>query len=76
MKTLTMKVPEELAVWLEQEARRARRSKSAVVRDILAQHKQRQPQSALDLAADLCGCVQSGLGDLSRNKRHLKGFGR
>jgi hypothetical protein len=24
----------------------------------------------------LCGCVQSGLRDLSRNKKHLKGFGR
>ena len=32
--------------------------------------------AALDLAADLYGCVQSGLRDLSRNKKHLKGFGR
>jgi AraC-like DNA-binding protein/quercetin dioxygenase-like cupin family protein len=23
-----------------------------------------------------CGCVKSGLGDLARNKKHLKGFGR
>jgi hypothetical protein len=25
---------------------------------------------------DLCGCVLSGLGDLARNKKHMKGFGR
>jgi hypothetical protein len=71
-----MKVTDELLVWLENEARRAGRPKSALIRDILQQHQQRQPRSALDLAADLCGCVESGLGDLARNKKHLKGFGR
>jgi hypothetical protein len=76
MKTLTMKVPEGLLVWLENEAKRAGQPKSALVRNILQQHRQQRPQSALDLAADLCGCVESGLGDLARNKKHLKGFGR
>ena len=76
MKTLTMKVPDSLLVWLENEAKRARRPKSALIRDILQQHQERQGRSALDLAADLCGCVKSGLGDLARNKKHLKGFGR
>lgn len=76
MKTLTMKLPDGLLSWLEQEARRARRPKSALVREILQQHQQRERQSAFNLAADLCGCVQSGLRDLARNKKHLKGFGR
>jgi len=76
MKTLTMKLPEGLLGWIEKEAKRARQPKSALVREILQQHQQRQHQSALDLAADLCGCVQSGLPDLARNKMHLKGFGR
>ncbi|MCX6921748.1 MAG: hypothetical protein NT154_00790 [Verrucomicrobia bacterium] len=76
MKTLTMKLPDGLLSWLEHEAKRAQQPKSALVREILQQHQQRQHQSALDLAADLCGCVQSGLRDLSRNKKHLKGFGR
>ena len=76
MKTLTMKLPDGLLGWLEHEAKRARQPKSALVREILQQHQQRRHPSALDLAADLCGCVQSGLRDLSRNKKHLKGFGR
>ena len=76
MKTLTLKVPDELLVWLENEAKRARRAKSALVREILQERQQRKSQSALDLAADLCGCVRSGLGDLARNKKYLKGFGR
>ena len=76
MKTLTMKVPDERLGWLEHEAMRTGRLKSALVREILRQHQRRRRQSALDLAADLYGCVRSGLGDLSRNKKHLKGFGR
>ena len=76
MKTLTMKLPEGLLSWLETEAKRARQPKSALVREILRQHQQRQHPSALDLTADLCGCAESGLGDLARNKKHLKGFGR
>jgi hypothetical protein len=76
MKSLTMKLPEDLSAWLETEAKRAKRPKSAVVRDILQQHQQTQARNALDLAADLCGCVKSGVRDLARNKKHLKGFGR
>jgi hypothetical protein len=76
MKTLTMKIPQGLLSWLEREARRANQPKSALVRQILEQHQQQQQRSALDMAADLCGCVESGLRDLSRNKKHLKGFGR
>ena len=59
-----MKLPEGLLSWLETEAKRARQPKSALVREILRQHQQRQHPSALDLTADLCGCAESGLGDL------------
>ena len=76
MKTITVKLPPNLDAWLVQESKRAGQSKSAVVREVLAQHQQRQRRSALDLAADLCGCVASGLSDLSHNPKHLKGFGQ
>jgi predicted DNA-binding protein len=76
MKTLTMKLPEELLGWLETEAKRAGQPKSALVREILQRHQQRQHQSALELAGDLCGCARSGLRDLARNKKYLRGFGR
>ncbi|MGO9201718.1 MAG: ribbon-helix-helix protein, CopG family [Limisphaerales bacterium] len=76
MKTLTMKLPEDLLGWLENEAKRAGRPKSALLREILRQQQRQRRPSALDLAADLCGCVRSGLGDLAQNRKHLKGFGR
>ncbi len=76
MRTLTLKLPDELLGWLEHEAKRAGRPKSAVVREILQRQQSHRRQTALDLAADLCGCVQSGRGDLARNQKHFKGFGR
>jgi len=76
VKTFTMKLPNGLLAWLETEAKRVNRPKSAIVREVLLQHQARGRRSALDLAGDLCGCVESGLPDLSRNKKHLKGFGR
>ena len=76
MKTLTVKLPERLAVSLEREAERAQVSKSEMVRNILDRHLAGAPVSAVDLAGDLAGCVDSGVGDLSSNRAHLDGFGR
>jgi hypothetical protein len=76
VKTLTMKLPEPLLAWLEDESKRLKLPKSALVRQILQKQEQAQPRNALAMAADLCGCAQSGLGDLARNRKRLKGFGR
>ncbi|MDB6040297.1 MAG: hypothetical protein JWM99_4138 [Verrucomicrobiales bacterium] len=76
MKTLTLKVPASLLTWLKQEARRAKRPKSTFARELLQQQvDQKKNPLVLDLASDLRGCVDSGLKDLSYNKKHLKGFG-
>jgi predicted DNA-binding protein len=75
MKTLTTKLPDELLGWLENEAKRAGLPKSALVREILQRRQRSLHPRALDLAADLCGCVSSGLRDLARNKKHLEGLG-
>ena len=49
--------------------RRRRRSER-----ILEQHQQAQQRSALDLAADLRGRVESGIPDLASNKHYLRAF--
>ena len=76
MKTLTVKLPDQLAASLERETRRARVSKSEIVRDILERYLNAVPTSALDLAGDLAGSVDSGIDDLSSNRARLQGFGR
>ena len=76
MKTLTMKLPDALAAWVERESRRKGNSKSAFVRDILDQQQKGVAIPVMDAIGDLCGCVDSGLGDLSHNRKHLRNFGR
>ena len=38
--------------------------------------KKRQPPTAYELMKDGRGIVDSGIGDLATNPKHLKGFGR
>jgi len=68
-------LPDELLDWLEGEAKRANCQKSTLVRQILRRHRTKRT-SGLERAADLCGCVQSGIPDLAHNKKYLKGFGQ
>ena len=82
MKTVTVKLSDELAVRLEKRAKRRGVSKSALLRESL-EHElagrngavEEEP-SAYDLMKDGFGCVDSGIGDLSTNPKHMEGFGR
>jgi predicted DNA-binding protein len=81
MRTITIKVPEELARRLEKRAERLGISKSALVRESVQNALQNEDAeaaqaSAYDLMKDGCGCVDSGIGDLSTNPKHMEGFGR
>ena len=77
MKTIVVRVPEEVAAQIEAEARARKMSKSDIVRDRLTQTKPRVP-SSLDDIADLIGSVDGLPADLSSNhKRYLRaGYGR
>jgi predicted transcriptional regulator len=81
MKTITVKVSEELAARLEKRAKRLGISKSALVRESVQNTLQNEgaeadQASAYELMKDGCGCVDSGIGDLSTNPKHMEGFGR
>ena len=76
VRTMSVRVPDELAAWVEHAAHESNQSISALIRDILAQHWSDKSTSALDLVRDLCGYADSGLGDLSYNPKHLEGFGQ
>lgn len=79
MKTLTVKIPQELEAKLERLVARRGASKSALIRAALEELTTNadtvQPHSCLDLARDLLGQAD-GPPDLSYNKKHLKGYGR
>jgi len=79
MKTVSLKMPDDLDFQLEEAARRTGRSKSLLVRMALSEFLPRRSRgsgrSFFARAADLAGCV-AGAPDLSTSKRRLRGYGR
>ena len=77
MDTLSLKVPREIARWLEEQARTTGRPKSEIVREAIERLRSAgKDESALDLAGDAVGRVASRCRDLGSNKARLRGFGR
>lgn len=78
MKTISLKLPDEVDARLEARARELGRTKSDVTREALKRFLNEGPTSGvscLDLVRDLVGVVR-GPGDLASNKKHLRGYGR
>ncbi|MCP4626133.1 MAG: ribbon-helix-helix protein, CopG family [bacterium] len=79
MKTISVKVPEDLDLKLTAVAAKRRESKSAIIRaaldHLVKTSEANTPSSCLDLAKDLIGSVE-GPTDLSYNSKHSKGYGR
>jgi hypothetical protein len=79
VKTLTIKLSEELETCLEMLASRRGESKSALVRaaieDLVKTAEKRAPGSCLDRAHDLAGSVE-GPANLSHDKKYMRGYGR
>jgi hypothetical protein len=79
MKTLTVRLPEELAAQIEAESRERKISKSDVIRERLSRARPVSPRNAtLDKIGDLIGSVHGLPSDLSTNKKkYLKaGYGQ
>jgi hypothetical protein len=77
MKTLTVRLPDELAAQIEAESRERKLSKSDVIRERLTDER-RRPADPLDSISDIIGSVHGLPADLSaRKKKYLKaGYGR
>lgn len=81
MKTMTLKLSDEVAARLEKRAQRLGVSKSKIVRESIERALREQPTveeepSAYEVMKDGCGCVNSGVPDLATHPKHLEGFGR
>jgi predicted DNA-binding protein len=79
MKTISLKLQEDLDSRLTAVARRRGEPRSAVVREALRTYLDTTGDSAaescLELVADLAGCVQ-GPSDLSFNPKYLREYGK
>ena len=78
MKTISLKLPDELAARISALARQKRSNKSEIVRNALEAYLSNEPTqrkgSALDLAGDLVGAIE-GPKDLSHQEAHMRGYG-
>ena len=79
MTTMNLKVPDQLANRIAREAQRRKVSRSAIVRECVAQSLGREGGGGLSFherARHTCGIGRKGLRDLSSNAAHLRGFGQ
>ncbi len=78
MKTIAIKLPEELLARIQEAAVKSGETRSAVMREALRKYfdgeKNHEVISCLDLAGDLAGSLE-GPFDLSTNPSHLNGYG-
>jgi hypothetical protein len=78
MKTISLKLTDNLLRKLERTARERGQSKSDVIRSALEQYLNGErtlpPGSALEAALPWIGCVE-GPGDLATNPKYMEGFG-
>jgi hypothetical protein len=80
MRTISVKLPDELLAQLASEAKARRVTKSSLVRESLAKGLHEEPPtgagSCYDLARDLAGSVKGLPKDLAGNPKYMEGFGR
>jgi predicted DNA-binding protein len=80
MRTISVKLPDELLAQLGREAKARRVTKSRLVRESLEKGLHEQPLagavSCYDLARDLAGSVKGLPKDLADNPKYMEGFGR
>jgi hypothetical protein len=78
MRTISLKLSDDLDAELDARARGLGRTKSAITREALRRYLDGESPtgvSCLDLVRDLVGTVR-GPGDLASNKKYLRGYGR
>ena len=79
MRTLVLRIPDDLEARLEALASRRGKTKSAIAREVLSRgvrSRRKLELSAFDLMRDQIGIVNTGLGDLASNPKHMERFGR
>jgi len=79
MKTVAIKLPEDLLARIGDAAAESGETRSAVMRNALqryfSEEKNQNARSCLDLARDLAGSL-AGPPDLSTNPEYMDGYGR
>ena len=80
MRTISLKLPDDLLAQLEHEAKSRRTTKSSLVRESLAKRFSKKALSGVpscyDMARDLAGSVHGLPEDIAVNPEYMEGFRR
>ena len=77
MKTISLKLDDALANWLESQAKKLGRTKSEIARDALERSRNGHLGPTVhDIMKDVCGISKRGPRDLATNKKYMKDLGR
>ena len=80
VRTISLKLPDNLLSQLESAAKARRVTKSRLIRESLEKTLRSRPRgkqiSCYDLARDLVGSVKGLPKDLARNPKYMEGFGK
>jgi predicted DNA-binding protein len=80
MRTISLKLPDELLAQLDRKAKARRVTKSRLVRESLEKALHERPPagavSCYDLARDLAGTIKGLPKDLADNPKYMDGFGQ
>jgi len=80
MRTISLKLPDDLLTQLDSEARARGVTKSRLVRESLKKalygRSPARAASCYDLATDLAGSIKGLPKDLASNPKYMEGFGR
>lgn len=80
MRTISLKLPDDLLARLSSQAKARRLTKSSLIRESLVKTLYEQPSSATvscyDVARDLAGTVKGLPEDLGHDPTYMEGFGR
>ena len=80
MRTISLRLPDEMLVHLDTEAKARGVTRSSLVRDSLEKALRKESSadatSCDDLAHDLAGAIKGLPEDLAGNRRYMEGFGQ
>ena len=80
MRTISLKLPDDLLAQLEREAKARRVTKSLLIRESLEKALRPESRAAgkscYDLARDLAGTVKGLPKDLAEDPKYMEGFGQ
>ena len=77
MKTISLRIGDDLYLWLEKRSAELGRSKSDIAREALIglRMRKKKTRTVHEIMEDTCGAIKGAPKDYAINKKHMEAFG-